>query len=121
MEELVDSLRIKSLVTGSSPVLATKTKNMRSIRELLELMLENQQIFNKDSGGLCSWVGDMRYANFLISYTEYITLRRYIESNRPNPYSSVGAFRARDTWFYWPKGNIKPRIKWLKEHINLNK
>jgi hypothetical protein len=89
---------------------------MRSIKELLELMLKNEQGF---FSGLCSWVNYL-YSSKIINLEEKLLLIRYIENNRPSKWSSFSAFKYRNTHFYWEWKNIKPRIKWIKKHIKLN-
>ena len=92
---------------------------MRSIKELLELMLQNQNYFSR---GLCNWVGTIyRIRKDLISYDEYNVLLRYIDKNRPHRYSSLSAYRHRNTDYYWKVDDIHPRIKWIKKHIKKNK
>ena len=91
---------------------------MRSIKELLELMLQHQDLFNS---GMCNWTGRMYCHGIeLISYDEYKILKRYINKNRPHRYSSLVAYRQRHSGFYWEEGNIHPRIKWIKKHIKKN-
>jgi uncharacterized membrane-anchored protein YjiN (DUF445 family) len=52
---------------------------MRSIKELLELMLKNEQgYFN----GLCNWVHNL-YLSKIINLEEKLLLNRYIRNNRP--------------------------------------
>lgn len=89
---------------------------MRSIKELLEIMLDNQQDFSQ---GLCSWVSSLRYEQ-KINHIEFVLLRNYIGNNRPNRFSSIGAYKNRSSSFYWKRGDIKPRIEWIKKHIKLN-
>lgn len=89
---------------------------MRTIKELLQTMLDNQDFF---SIGLCAWASDLYYFN-LITYEERIVLRSYIRDNRPSKYSSINAFIHKDSDFYWFEGDISPRIKWIKKHIKLN-
>lgn len=79
-------------------------KQERSIDELLEVMLDN---INKFEKGLCLW-NTALYAADKISEEEWIRLRRYIKKNRP--------------WFsfypyYWPEGELEPRLKWIRKHI----
>ena len=89
---------------------------MKTIKELLELMLENQQYFKK---GLCVWVEKM-YLEDIFTPFEYRKLQNYIDSNKPtffeSPFYSFGGFGS----YYWKKGNIKPRLKWIKKYIKLN-
>jgi hypothetical protein len=88
-------------------------KEERTIKELLQLMLEHQELF---VSGLCQWTYALEYM-YLITSDEKIILRYFINHNRPSKYSSIGAFKNRDRMFYWKSGNIKPRIKWIKKHI----
>jgi hypothetical protein len=87
---------------------------MRTIKELLKVMLDNPQYFRS---GLCGWKTNLQSAN-LISADEWFLLEDYIRNHRPNPYLSIKAFKSRKTAYYWPIGDIKPRIKWLKKHIS---
>jgi hypothetical protein len=89
---------------------------MRNIKQLLEIMLDNQQEFTH---GLCSWSGNLRYEH-IISHSEFLLLKKYINENRPNKWSSLSAFVNSNSVFYWEKGDIKPRIEWIKKHIKLN-
>lgn len=86
---------------------------MRSIKELLQVMLDNQKLYNV---GLCNWA-NILYFNDLITHEERMSLRKYIDKNRPNKWSSLNAFLHRNSLFYWNTDNIKPRIKWIKKHI----
>jgi hypothetical protein len=85
----------------------------RDIKELLQLMLDNQNLFKT---GLCHW-NNYLYWNCLITSHEYFILRNYIENNRPSMFSSIDAFLSKNSIFYWKNKNITPRIKWLKKHI----
>ena len=88
-------------------------KEERSIKELLEVMLENQELFN---GGLCSWAWYM-YREDKITFEEYRILDCYIRENRPSKFSSLEAWNYQNRGYYWKYNNIKPRIKWIKKHI----
>lgn len=89
---------------------------MRSIKELLELMLKNEQAYFY---GLCHWVNNL-YICKIINLEEKRKLITYINNNRPSKWSSFSAFISRDSNFYWESKKIKPRIKWIKKHIKLN-
>lgn len=89
---------------------------MRTIKELLQLMLDNKQLFKE---GLCNWKDELWITDGIDTH-EYIHLGRYIANNRPSPFSSINAFVNRNWVYYWTKGDIKPRIKWLKKHIAKN-
>lgn len=89
---------------------------MRTIKQLLQLMLDNKHLFKY---GLCAWsrrIGDKN----IISDDEDVLLIRYIEKNRPSKFSSIEAYKSKDSVFYWEKENITPRIKWIKKHIKKN-
>jgi len=95
----------------------TKTRN---IKELLQLMLDNKQLFKN---GLCIWV-DKLYGYDLIHKYELDSLSKYIKDNKPsiNEWSismllySPGKF----SHYYWAVDKIYPRVQWLKKHIKKN-
>lgn len=78
-------------------------KRNRSVKELLELMLEHQGLFYS---GLCSWIYSMRNKS-LISDKEYCLLRDYIRANKPE----------NKTNFWWEHSKITPRINWINTQI----
>lgn len=92
---------------------------MRTIKELLQIMLDNPQHFEN---GLCMWTNNLYYGE-LITSEEYWILRNYIKTNRPFICSSFDVLNQRISLnpYYWKVGKIEPRIKWLKKHINKNK
>lgn len=89
---------------------------MRSIKELLEILLENQNYFY---AGLCGFVSGLQYSD-KITWEERWLLLNYIRDNRPSKWSSFSAFKNRNSGYYWEEKDIKPRIKWIKKHIKLN-
>ena len=89
---------------------------MRTIKELLEIMLENKDMFPY---GLCVW-SQRLYNRDVISYNEYLSLKKYINENRPKWYSSFDALSHCFSVYYWEPGDIKPRIKWIQKHIKIN-
>ncbi|HSE99743.1 MAG TPA: hypothetical protein VLA48_02515 [Nitrososphaeraceae archaeon] len=93
---------------------------MRNIKELLQLMLDNQYLFDN---GLCRWRFNLRWSDFnnpIINQKESDLLETYIEKNRPHPLSSLNALLNFTNTYYWKKSDIKPRIKWIEKHIRLN-
>jgi hypothetical protein len=86
----------------------------RSIKELLQVMLDNQSCFTT---GLCHWTTDLYY-NSLITRNERYILLDYINESRPSMFSSIDTFLSKDSDYYWKCRNIKPRIKWLKKQIS---
>lgn len=88
---------------------------MRSIKELLIVLLENKKLFRY---GLCRWSSDLFYDN-IISYEECMLLRQYIDNNRPkndfiDKLCTIG--RNNDA-FYWTEGLLYPRVRWIKQQI----
>jgi hypothetical protein len=90
-----------------------KTMKTRSIKELLQVMLDNQDLFDS---GLCRWNLLLRGSGN-ISIDEHIMLIDYIHDNRPSMWSSVYAFKNRNNAYYWEYGDIQPRITWIEKHI----
>jgi hypothetical protein len=86
---------------------------MRTEKELLKLMLWNQENFVK---GLCGWIFSLNCSNIITNY-ELNLLMDYIDHNRPSMFSSLSAFKNRRGGYYWNKGDIKPRIKWINKQI----
>ena len=86
---------------------------MRSVKELLELMLEHQEIFHCS---LCIWSSGLHLGGIITS-DEYNVLLNHIDHNRPSKYSSLSAYKNRNKGFYWKRGEIAPRIKWIKKQI----
>ena len=86
---------------------------MRSIKELLAVMLEHKSLF---INGLCLWASDLNWRG-IISHDEFRLLQQYIDNNRPSKYSSLSAFNYRHSSFYWKCGDIIPRVKWINKHL----
>jgi hypothetical protein len=82
----------------------------RSIKELLQLMLDNQDLFYD---GLCFWAANLMFGK--ISKEEYYLLNIYIKKNAPFSHK-INIFKTSP--FYWKSGDIAPRILWLKKHIS---
>ena len=83
-------------------------KKERTIKELLQLMLDNQELFTTS---LCTWKARL-YLNDIITTDESISLAIFIDEHRP----WVKIFQM-NSGYYWSKGKIKPRIKWIKKYI----
>lgn len=93
----------------------------RNKKELLELLLEiykssvfknmlkygsNGLLFKKT--GLCGAIIRLRNQK-IITPSEHVTLWIYLQDNRPK--SSIDGY-------WWPKGKVKPRIKFLEQLIS---
>ena len=77
---------------------------MRTIKQLLELMLKHQERFET---GLCLWVRMLFWLS-LIKNDERKLLLDYIKENKPE---NAGYL------FYWEEGEIAPRIEWINQEI----
>jgi hypothetical protein len=84
---------------------------MRTTKELLELMLENQQFFKS---GLCRWIENM-YRRGIITEAECYRLEYYLSQNKPITFYKI--LRMNNNRYWWRIGDIKPRIKWIEKHI----
>ena len=80
---------------------------MRTIKELLELMLNHLIEQKKINSGLCEYTYDLFIYN-LITDDEYMLLIDFI-----NNYTFCQKIS-----YLFPKGEYEPRINWLKERIN---
>ncbi len=86
----------------------------RSIKELLELMLDNQQLF---TDGLCCWAITLRWQG-KINNVEQLRLHFYIKDNPPLLVYLRKIIM--NGGYYWKPGDIAPRIKWINKHIKKN-
>lgn len=85
---------------------------MRPISELLEILRDrSRNKNNRIRNGLCAEVYFLHSYN-LLSQDEYCLIMDYFIENLPNksPYE-----------YSFPVGDWLPRLKWLNEHIELNK
>ena len=89
----------------------------RPLLSLLEIMEQSTHLFHR---GLCRLTSSMLSVD-LITPKESDILYKYIRENRPSKYSSIVAYTYRKNSFYWPKGEIKYRLSWLKKHIEIQK
>jgi hypothetical protein len=88
---------------------------MRTTKELLQIMLDNQHLF---INGLCGFT-ELLFLENKVTSLERLKLLSYIRRNRPPMLSSMDCLRSQLTsGYYWKKGEIEPRIKWIKKHIN---
>lgn len=92
----------------------------RPISQLLQLVLNN---FNSNCSGLCINISNLYY-NDIITWEENIKLKDYVRENRPkyNFFSAkFNGVNPPENMFFWEPFEVKPRIKWLKKHIKINK
>jgi len=82
---------------------------MRTRKEILQLLLDNINLLQLGLCGLAWRLDNLR----MISLEECLDIREYIKSQRPKK-----TYKGYD--YYWMPGNVKPRINWLKKHIEIN-
>jgi len=93
----------------------------RSIRELLILLRDNENIFEEyECSGLCSLINSL-YQIHLINYLEYHVLEEYIKYHRPmkGKHFNEQKHLNRSAW-YWDLHKWNPRKAWLESRIKLN-
>ena len=84
---------------------------MRSTKELLELLLdqyENNRVNGIQWSGLCFAIIKLP-TGYVIDQYEKEALLKVIKANRPKLVESP--------LYWWPKGEVKPRVKFLKQLI----
>ena len=93
----------------------------RPIKKLLVILMQNLSIhLNMNScWGLCAVVHRLHYDG-IISLSEYLLLDTYIKEHRPKNFRYyMNKFSSNPEYsFYWKRGKIIPRSKWLKKQIN---
>lgn len=88
----------------------------RTIKELLQVMLDNQDLFYN---GLCGWCISLCKRDF-INYQEHHVLNKFIIKNRITNTLSIQDFwykQNKKSSFYWKWDKITPRIHWIKYQI----
>lgn len=80
---------------------------MRTIKELLQVMLDNQRYFRT---GLCGWSRELHWEE-IINYEEYDLLCGFIKDN--NPKNTIHTLEI----YYWKPREITPRIEWINKHL----
>ena len=78
---------------------------MRSEKELFELMLEHKDFF---STGICDWIFEL-WITDLITLEEYSLITYYLDTYQ--------VLNLSDCLYWFPKGEIEPRIEWIKQQI----
>lgn len=86
--------------------------SMKTDRELLQIMLDNEQHF---CYGLCYWAVNLYYHDIL-SEDEYHKLDSYILENLPR-FTWYKIFHQFENGYCWKKDDIAPRIKWIKAQL----
>lgn len=115
-EDLMDQTDLWiTLLNKTKPNMKKYThEQKKEIKKVFQLMLNNQHLFDL---GLCAWLCELLTRSIITNKQCYFVLKEYIEHNRVSKFSSFEAFINRNSGFWWEIGNIKPRIKWLKQQI----
>ena len=86
---------------------------MRSLKQLFQVMLEHQNLFQS---GMCQWIFWLHCKN-IISTEERNILVIYIKNHRPiTLFYLLSPFHDYHDYYWQPK-NIKPRVRWIKKQI----
>ena len=83
----------------------------RTIKELLQLTLEELKVMDLEGGGLCYVIISL-HSDRVINIKEYETLANYLKNNLPTRRYKLSAA------FCWKPGTKACRIKWLHKQIN---
>jgi hypothetical protein len=83
---------------------------MKTTKELLQIMYDNSDCI---TSGLCFLV-DRIYTKGLISNEEFFALDSFLQRNKPITFWRIFHPKSK---FWWKKGRIEPRRKWLKKQI----
>lgn len=90
---------------------------MRSIKELLIILRDNEQSFRT---GLCGLTWKLKESG-KISFQEDEFLHKFIRENRPRCYSIHYSIYSSKGGFFWKQGNWDPRRRWLNSKIKKSK
>jgi len=91
-------------------------------KRLLEILLKRVKEA-KDFKSMCLLLNDLE-KDKTINNAEMYILRNYITNNCNTKYRKQGKYEIfgyKVCYYYWESGIKKPRITWLKYHINKNK
>jgi hypothetical protein len=86
---------------------------MKKLSELLKKMLDSVNfITTNKGGGLC-------YLNKLVNNSpeDYKRIYNYLRENEPK--FTWHKFRNKSSSYWWKRGKVTPRKRWLKKHIKL--
>lgn len=94
-----------------------KETDIADVILVLTKMLHREEYF---SNGLCFWASYLAIENEITNKQKAL-VHEYIKSNKPNSFWSMDKIFNKPSVFYWKEGDIKPRIKWIKMHIDILK
>lgn len=90
---------------------------MRTTKELLILLRHHCRPFmTQGCPGLCIIVA-FACSQDLITEDESVSLKNYINTHRPKPFSRHYSYKQRRYSYYWEPGKVSPREKWLDAQI----
>ena len=88
-------------------------REVRGIKELLVLMLDHQEFF---ATGLCWWAYKL-FKVGLITEQEHDCIQRLISKDEIRYINRSNSGLYYGSLFYWPMGDIEPRIEWINEKL----
>ena len=95
------------------------TADLSNIQSVFEDLLQHEELFGT---GLCSWVTDLRfdYRFYGRATSKFDLAHSYIINNRPKSFlRTLKRCFIGGSAYFWPVGEIRPRIKFIKKHIKL--
>jgi hypothetical protein len=92
----------------------------RTIKELLIILRDNEDIFKKECFGLCGLAWLLHDTCFIITYKEYSKIMDYFNANLPAKKYQFDEILLSmpGSCFCWKLGEWNPRLKWLNKQIN---
>lgn len=86
------------------------TEDLHNLKSDFSLILQNEYWFRT---GLCEWIHNIYGSKN--KFKNINLLERYLKSNRPITLNRLFT----PSVYWWKKGDIVPRVKWIKKQIKL--
>jgi len=88
------------------------------ILKALLIMLSTKDNKDYTLAGLCFWNSRLSQDGF-ITEDEFLYTKAYIMANRPKLsfFDSI-LYKANNADYYWTPGAVRPRVAWIRKHIN---
>ena len=89
-------------------------EDTRDLKTLLELLLE--EVKSNLGFGLCACIGIL-WNKEIITEVENDIIFDFLKANRPKWYQYGYSFKQRSSAYWWKRGKVKPRVRFLKHWI----